>query len=87
MDRTKETLEFIRERKGRFVYIRGKYPNFEVGDTLACYYDEGDFEFSEGKVEKIELDSETDDWLYTFEGGKQMYEAILVDEAFYKINQ
>lgn len=86
MDRTIKMVQFCRESRGRFVYIRGKYPNFEVGDTLACYYDDGNFEFSEGKVEKIELDSEIDDWLYTFEGGKQMHEAILVDEHFYKIN-
>lgn len=85
MDRTKEKIELFRERTGRFVYIRGKYPHFEVGDTLASYYDEGDFERTEGKVEKIELDATTDDWVYTFEGGEKLHESTLIDEHYYKI--
>lgn len=50
-------------------YTRGKEPRWKVGDTLAYYEccSDHEGEVLYGKVIKIELDEELDDWYYCFD--------------------
>ncbi len=66
------------------IYHCGKKPCWKVGDVLAYYklYDGCEHVF--GKIVSVELDEETEDWLYTFDNGHINYEQLLLKEETYK---
>ena len=68
------------------IYKCGKKPHWNVGDTLAFYefYSDREGENILGKVAKVEVNEEVDDWLYTFEDGSIYDEETLLNEETYK---
>lgn len=86
-------LEMVKEQPEHSIietiYICGKNPHWSVGDILAYYEFTSDCEgeIVLGKITKVELDEEYDDWLYTFEDGFQYDEESLLNDETYKKNQ
>lgn len=72
------------------VYHRGEEPTWEVGDTLAYYEFYSDYEGESvlGKVVKIELDEDFDDWCYYFDSGSfELERDLITEEAYVKTNK
>ena len=68
------------------IYKCGKKPHWNVGDTLAFYefYSDREGENVLGKVTKVELMKDIEDWFYTFEDGSVWDEESLLNEETYK---
>ena len=68
------------------IYQCGKKPHWNIGDTLAYYESCSDREGEcvLGKVTRVELEEDENDWFYTFEDGSQYDEASLLEEKTYK---
>lgn len=76
-----ETITIERGERSRYIYIRGKNPEFKIGDNLAYYDCEG--ETSLGKVMSVNLDEKIDDWVYVFEDGNDYPEEYLIEDSVY----
>lgn len=70
------------------IYKRGKKTHWNIGDTLAFYesYSDKEGECVLGKVTRVELEEEEDDWFYTFEDGNVYDEQSLLEDKTYKKN-
>ena len=75
------------QERSSIVYKRGKEPRWNVGDTLAYYecYNDYEGEVSYGKVTKIELDENLDDWLYCFDDNCWESEECMIENETYRI--
>ena len=86
-----EMYDFLNAQKyqehGVNKYKRGKEPRWKVGDTLAYYecYNDYEGEVVYGKVTKIELDEDLDDWLYCFDDNCWDSEECMLDNETYRI--
>ena len=85
-----EMYNFLNSQKyqehSSVVYKRGQSPRWNVGDILAYYecYNDYEGEVIYGKVTKIELDEDTDDWRYCFDDNTHDYEECMLDNETYK---
>lgn len=87
-----EMYDFLNAQKyqehGVNKYQRGKEPRWKVGDTLAYYecYNDYEGEVFYGTVTKIELDEDSDDWIYCFDDNCWESEECMLDNETYRKN-
>ncbi|WP_296865099.1 hypothetical protein [uncultured Methanobrevibacter sp.] len=80
------TITIERGKTCKMVYIAGLEPSFAVGDFLAYYEFNTDYEGEEelGTVTNVKFDEYHQDWLYTFDNGDIATDEELLHYETYK---
>lgn len=81
-----ETYTIKRTEHGRFVYIPGLKPEYNVGDHIFLddVHEDATFTYDLGKIVTVEFDNAADDWIYTFEDGGEYCGEEMLDGSYYK---
>lgn len=74
------------------IYHVGSEPRWKIGDSLASYEVQSDYEgiYNYGEIVDIKMDEEFNDWVYSFKGGEEemeIYEKELIGEEAYKYDK